>query len=117
MSGKKTYCGLGGVLCLLAAVFVAASLTHPTWSFPWANRVSYTLYALYGIYTALVFCMPRFQGASLAACGVVAAQFIALAFIVIFIGTRTTWFLTMGLVLTCAANFANLALQKRRKAE
>lgn len=120
MKNKKLYYILGGVLCLLAAAFVAVALTHPELAFPWPNWVSYTIYALYGIYTVLIFCMPKFKGASLAACGIVAVQFIALALIAIYIGTRNTssessWYLTIGLALTCGANFANLAMQKKRK--
>ena len=120
MKSKTPYSIFGGILCLLAAGFAAVALTHPELSFPWKNWVSYTLYALYAIYTILIFCMPKFKGASLAACGIVAVQFIALALIAIYIGTRDTssessWYLTIGLALTCGANFANLAMQKKRK--
>ena len=118
MTSKKVYYILGGILCLLAAAFIAVALTHPELSFPWPNYVSYTMYVLYGIYTVLIFCMPKLKGASLAACGIVAVQFIALSFLALSIGTRSTpdgssWYLTIALGLTCAANFANLALQKR----
>lgn len=116
---NKSYYILGGILCLIAVIFAAAALTHPELSFPWPNWVSYTIYALYLIYTVLVFSMPKFKNPSLAACGIAAVQFIALALIAIYIGTRSTpnessWYLTSGLVLTCAANFTNLALQKRK---
>ena len=122
MKNKKLYYILGGVLCLLAAAFVAVALTHPELAFPWPNWVSYTMFALYGIYTVLVFCMPKFKGASLAACAILAVQFLALAFIVLSIGShfstgRTNWYLPIGLALTCAANFTNLALQKKKGAE
>lgn len=120
MKNKKAYIISGIVLCLLAAGFAAAALSHPEWSFPWPNWVSCTLYALYGIYTILVFCMPLFPNASLAACGIVAADFIGLALIVIYIGTHGTrhessLYLIMGLALTCAANFANIAMQKKHE--
>ena len=118
MTSKKVYYVLGSVLCLLAAAFFVFALTHPELSFPWPNWVSYTMYVLYGIYTVLIFCMPKFKGASLAACGIVAVQFIALSFLALSIGMRNTpgdsnWYLTAGLGLTCAANFTNLSLQKR----
>ena len=116
---NKSYYILGGILCLIAVIFAAVALTHPELSFPWANWVSYTLYALYLIYTVRVFCMPKFRNPSLAACGIAAVQFVSLALIVIYIGTRKTpnesnLYLISGLVLTCAANFTNLALQKRK---
>lgn len=99
--------------------FIIIALTHPELSFPWSNRVSFTIYVLYAVYTILVFIMPRFKGASLAACGILAVQFIALSFIVLSIGWRfktgeTNWYLPIGLGLTCAANFAGIALRKRK---
>lgn len=118
MKIKEPYYILGGILCLLAAVFVVIAMTHPELSFPWANWVSYTIYVLYAIYTILVFLMPHFKGVSFATCGIVGVQFIALAFIVLSIGSHfatgeTNWYLPMGLALTCVANFTVLALQKR----
>lgn len=118
MKNKKKYYILGGILCLAALVFIAVALMHPELSFPWKNWVSYTVYALYAIYTVLVFCMPRFKNPSLAVCGILAVQFAAFALIVIYIGTRNTpnessWYLTSGLILTCAGNLTNLALKKR----
>ena len=119
MKNNKVYYVPGGFLCLLAVILAAVVFTHPELSFPWPNWVSYTIYAFYLIYTVLVFCMPKFKNPSLAACGIAAVQFAALAFIVIYIGTRntpneSTWYLTLGLALTCTANFTNLAIQKRK---
>ena len=119
MKIKEPYYILGGILCLLAAAFVIIALTHPELSFPWPNWVSYTIYVLYAIYTILVFLMPRFKGTSLAACAILAVQFIALSFVVLSIGCHfttgeTNWYLPIGLGLTCVANFTVLSLQKRR---
>lgn len=119
MKNKKPYYIFGGVLCLLVAIFVIVALTHPEFSFPWPNWVSYTMYTLYVIYTAIVFLMPSFKDASLAACGIVSIQFVALSFIALSIGSHfttgeTNWYLPTGLGLTCVANFTNLALQKKR---
>lgn len=119
MRNKKTYAVLGSALCLLAAVFIAIALSHPELCFPWPNWVSYTLYSLYAIFTAVVFLMPKFKGASLAVCGIAAVDFLALALIVIYIGTRGTahensLYLTAGLALSCIVNFANIATQKRK---
>lgn len=119
MKNENVYYALGGALCLLALIYIAIALTHPELSFPWPNWVNYAIYALYGIYTVLTFCMPKFKGASLAACGILAVQFIALALIVLSIGSHfaageSNWYLPMGLGLTCAANFTNLALQKKQ---
>lgn len=111
---------MDGILCLLVLVYIAIALTHPERSFPWPNWVSCTMYALYGIYTVFMFCMPKFKGASLAACGILAVQFIALAFIVLSIDSHlaageSNWYLPIGLGLTCAANFTSLALQKKQR--
>ncbi len=120
MNNKKYYI-LGGILCLIAVIFAAAALTNPQLSFPWKNQVSYFIYALYAIYTVLVFLMPKFKNPSLAVCGVVAADFISLALIAIYFGTRNTpnestlYLITaLSLSLTTAANFANIAIQKRK---
>ena len=120
MKHKNGYYIFGGILCLLAAVFVVIAVTHPELSFPWPNWVSYVMYALYGIYTVLIFCMPHFKDANLGACAILAVQFLALAFIVLSIGTHfstgsSNWYLPIGLGLTCIANFTNLALQKRKE--
>ena len=120
MKNDKAYYILGGTLCLLAAGFIAVALMHPELSFPWANWVSYTIYALYGIYTVLVFLMPRFKGASIAACGIVALQFVALSLIAIYIGVcgtvyESSLYLIIGLDLTCAANFTLFAMRKKGK--
>lgn len=116
----KSYYILGSILCLLAVIFTAVAFTHPELSFPWANWVSYTVYILYGIYTTLVFCMPKFRNPSLAVCGFTAVQFIALALVVIYIGTKNTpnesiLYLVSGLMLTCAADLAGFAIQKRKR--
>ena len=118
MKIKGPYYILGGILCLLAAVFVVIAMTHPELSFPWANWVSYTIYVLYAIYTTFVFLMPHFKGVGFATCVIVGVQFIGLAFIVLSIGSHfatgeTNRYLPMGLALTCVANCTVLALQKR----
>ncbi len=118
MKNKKSFYIPGGVLCLIAAVFIAFALTHPELSFPWPNWVSYTLYAMYAVYTVLVFCMPKLKKPSLAVCGILAVQMIALALFVIFIGIRKTsenseWLLFSGLALTFIGNLANFLLLKR----
>lgn len=122
MKNTKLYYMIGGVLCLIAAVFAAAAVTHPELAFPWPNWVSYTMYALYGAYTILVFCMPKFKGASLAACGIIAIDFMGLELIMIYIGTRNTphesvLYLMMGLAFTCISNFANIILQEKQRME
>lgn len=119
MKNKKPYYILGGILCLFAVVFVIVALTNPQLSFPWPNWVSYTMFALYVIYTVLVFLVPRFKGASLAACGILAIQFVALSLIVLSIGSHfttgeTNWYLPTGLGLTCFANLTHLAIMKKK---
>ena len=121
MKNKSFYIA-GGILCLIAVIFAAVAFTHPELSFPWKNWVSYTLYALYAVYTSLVFCMPKFKAPSLVACGIVAVEFIALALIVIYIGTRGTpnesgLYLLLGLLLTFFGNLTYLIMQKMKKSK
>ena len=122
IKNNKKYYISGGILCLIAVIFSAVALTHPELSFPWPNPVSYIIYALYAIYTVLVFFMPKFKNPSLAVCGIVGADFVSLSLIAIYFGTRNTphessLYLIFGLALVCAANFANIALQKKRNSE
>lgn len=120
MNGNKKFYILGGILILIAVGFTAFALTHPEMSFPWANWVSYAFYGLYAIFTILIFCMPKFKNPSLASCGILAIQFIALAMIVFSIALHketgsTNWYLPAGLFLTCIGNFANLFLNKKKE--
>lgn len=122
MKNKKPYYIFGGILCLLAAVFVGIALTHPELSFPWPNWVSYIMYGLYAVYTVLVFLMPRFKGASLAACAILALQFIALSFVALSIGLRVSTgepnlYLPIGLALNCAALIICLVIHKKKKVD
>ena len=120
MKNKKVYYIAGAVLVLIAAAFIAFALKHPELSFPWPNWVSCVLYALYGIYTLLIFLMPCFKNASIWACLIVAVDFIALSLIAIFAGLHGTehessMYLIVGLLLTAWANFANIAMQNKQK--
>ncbi len=58
---NRAYYIFGGILCLIAVIFAVIAFTHPELSFPWPNGVSYTIYALYAIVTALVFCLPKLR--------------------------------------------------------
>lgn len=120
MKNKKTYYLSGVLLCLFAVGFLVYALTHPELSFPWPNRVSYFIYFLYAVYTVLIFCMPRFEGANLASCVIIAVQLTALALLAISVVLRKTsgnanWYLPVALLLTCLANFASLYVIKRGK--
>lgn len=119
---KRNFTIAGIILILIAAAYAVIALSHPELSFPWKNWVSYTIYALYAIYTVLIFLMPRFEGASLSACLIAAVDFVAMALLAIFAGTRGTegdysMLLPLALFLSCGANFANLGLKKKRNKE
>lgn len=119
-SNSKGYYIYGGLLLVAAAGFAAYALGHPEASFPWPRTYTYILYGLYAAYTVLVFAMPKMKGCAPIPCALLGAQFLALGLIVLSVATRNNpneanWYLPAGLVLTCAANFANLAYQRRLK--
>ena len=111
---------MGGALSLLAAAFAAFALMHPELVLPWSDKVSCVLFALYALFTVLVFLMPRFKRASLPFCGIAAVVFIAAALAVIYIGTRGTaressLYLIFALLLACAAGCAAYAAKTKNR--
>ena len=48
--------GLGMVV--IAIVFVVFALNHPEMSFPWNNTITWVLYGLYAIVTAVLLIAP-----------------------------------------------------------
>ncbi len=117
---KNKYMILGIILSVLGVAFVTVALANPQMSFPWSNWVSYTLYGFYAIYTVLVFCMPKMKNPSIAGCGILAFQFVALGLIVISVGIRNTpddynWYLPAGLGISVLSQLVNLYVTKKRK--
>lgn len=55
---KKTSRKLGLLLLVLAVCFVAYALGHPTGSFPWSNSVTYGIYLVYILVTAVLLWAP-----------------------------------------------------------
>ena len=116
---SKAYYWAGTLLCVLAVGFLVFALGHPELSFIWPNWVSGFIAVLYAIYTVLIFCMPHLKGASVLSCVILAVQFIALSLLAISVGVRkspadSNWYLPAALLLTCAANFANLYVAKKQ---
>lgn len=45
-------------MLIIAAAFVIFALNNPQADFPWSNTVTYTIYAIYLILTAVLFIAP-----------------------------------------------------------
>ncbi len=43
------------ILLILAIIFIIVAINHPEMSFPWDNKYTYFLYALYFIITIFLF--------------------------------------------------------------
>ena len=52
---KSVFAVIGTIMIIIAVCFVAYALHHPEAFFPWPNSVTYTLFALYGIATVVMF--------------------------------------------------------------
>ena len=55
---KKTLRIIGVVMAVIAIGFIAFALTHPEMRFPWSNTVTYVLYGLYSLVTAVLLIAP-----------------------------------------------------------
>ena len=55
---KKISRILGLVMIIIAIVFVVFALNHPEMSFPWNNIITWVLYGLYAIVTAVLLIAP-----------------------------------------------------------
>ena len=44
---NKKYLKIGLVMILIAILFVFYALNHPESSFPWSNKITYTIYVAY----------------------------------------------------------------------
>lgn len=49
---------IGVVMAVVAIAFVVFALNHPEMSFPWSNTVTWVLYGLYAIVTAILLIAP-----------------------------------------------------------
>ena len=49
---------IGLVMVVIAIVFVVFALNHPEMSFPWNNTITWVLYGLYAIVTAVLLIAP-----------------------------------------------------------
>ena len=50
---------LGVAMLCVAVIFVAFALCHPEMSFPWNNTVTYIIYGIYLIITAVLLIFPK----------------------------------------------------------
>lgn len=55
---KRASRKLGLLLLVLAVCFVVYALGHPAGSFPWSNGVTYTIYLVYILLTAVLLWAP-----------------------------------------------------------
>ena len=55
---KKISRIIGLVLVVIAIVFVVFALNHPEMSFPWSNTVTWGLYGLHALVTAVLLIAP-----------------------------------------------------------
>lgn len=55
---KKISRIVGLVMVIIAIVFVVFALNHPEMSFPWSNTVTWVLYGLYALVTAVFLIAP-----------------------------------------------------------
>ena len=55
---KKIARIIGLVMVVIAIVFVVFALNHPEMSFPWNNTITWALYGLYAIVTAVLLIAP-----------------------------------------------------------
>ena len=49
---------IGLVMVAIAIAFVVFALNHPEMSFPWSNTITWVLYGLYAIVTAVLLIAP-----------------------------------------------------------
>ena len=55
---KKTSRIIGIVMLVLALTFIIFAFNHPEMSFPWNNTITWVLYGLYAIVTAVLLIAP-----------------------------------------------------------
>ena len=55
---KKISRIIGSIMLVIAIAFVVFALNHPEMSFPWSNTITWVLYGLYAIVTAVLLGAP-----------------------------------------------------------
>ena len=55
---KKISRIIGAAMVLVAVAFIVFAVTHPEMSLPWSNTVTYALYGLYALVTAILLITP-----------------------------------------------------------
>ena len=55
---KKISRIIGSIMLVIAIAFVVFALNHPEMGFPWSNTVTWVLYGLYAIVTAVLLIAP-----------------------------------------------------------
>ena len=55
---KKISRIIGSIMLVIAIAFVVFALNHPEMSFPWSNTITWVLYGLYAIVTAVLLIAP-----------------------------------------------------------
>ena len=57
MKSFNRYFASAMILLALAIIFIIVAINHPELSFPWDNKFTYLLYALYFIITVFLFAL------------------------------------------------------------
>ena len=55
---KKISRIIGSIMLVIAIAFVVFALNHPEMSFPWSNTITWVLYGLYTLVTAVLLIAP-----------------------------------------------------------
>lgn len=55
---KKVSRTIGLVMVIIAIVFVVFALNHPEAGFPWSNTITWILYCIYSLVTAILLIAP-----------------------------------------------------------
>lgn len=55
---KKISRIIGAAMVLVAIAFIVFAVIHPEMSLPWSNTVTYALYGLYTVMTAILLIAP-----------------------------------------------------------
>lgn len=55
---KKISRIIGSIMLVIAIAFVVFALKHPEMSFPWSNTITWVLYGLYALVTAILLIAP-----------------------------------------------------------
>ena len=59
MQKGNIFFGIGLLMIVVAIGFLIFALNHPEMSFPWSNRITDVIYAVYLVATVFMFCISK----------------------------------------------------------